>query len=225
MCNGQNHDHGHDHAQKGGTSQSIKVLFQPYQEKGMTEELRSKLLALETIPSERQSELLELLEGYIRHYPEVASLHGALASLYEANKELDKAEKCLQDALALFPKDILLRTAYAGFLLRKGEFERVTHLFNHTFDLQAAYPERDTFYALEVLEFYGVAGFYYAATGKAQEAYNCFLMVKRIDPKSSYARSLGDLLGIPSEDDPYFKNAMALLKKERTKVRFKHRTK
>lgn len=222
MCNNHNDGHTHDHSHTEPVSpSSIKVLFEPLIEQGVTEELKKELEAIRALPSSENHEVVTRLEKLVKEYPQVVSLQSSLAYLHELNKELETAEKIYKTSVENHPKDILAKTAYAGFFLRKGDLQSIAQLFNDTFDLKAAFPDRAEFYALEVLEFYGVVGLYFAASGKRAEAYNCLNLVKKIDPKSSYALTLGDMLGIPREDDPHFAQFYKLLKKERNKVRTK----
>lgn len=225
MCNNHgNNNHGeHDGHGKGpepvNNQKSIKVLFEQYKEKGMNEAIYNEVAAIRALPQSEHDQVIARLEKLVHQYPDVASLQSSLGYMYELNKEIEKAEGSFKDALAAFPDDIIVRTAYAGFLLRRGNFDAVPDLFNKTFDMGVLYPERDTFYALEVLEFYGTLGLYYIATGNRNEAHNALTIVKRIDPKSAYALNIGDMLGIPREDDPNFASFFKLLKKERNKVR------
>lgn len=219
MCNNHpNNGHDHDHG-KAPESKSIRVLFEPYVEKGMNEDIYKELETIRALPQTEHAEIIHRLETLVKQYPDVASLQTSLAYMYELNKELDKAEDSFKNVVKLFPRDIIARTAYAGFLLRRGTFEAVADVFNNIFDVRALYPEREQFYALEVLEFYGTLGLYYITIDNRVEAHNALTIVKRIDPKSAYARNIGDRLGIPREDDPNFANFFKLLKKERNKVK------
>lgn len=228
MCNNhtKGNDHNHDHGHQDTTTPekittSIKVLFEPLVEQGVTDDLKKELAAIRALPPTEQKEVVQRLEKLVHEYPQVVSLHSSLAYMYEMNKESEKAEQHYKQSVEKFPADILAKTAYAGFFLRKGDLASVATLFSNMFDIKALYPERAQFYALEVLEFYGVSGLYYAAAGKRSEAYNCLTLIKKIDPKSGYAVSIGDMLGIPREDDPHYAQFFKLLKKERAKVRTK----
>jgi|GEM_PF-6581896 len=224
MCNNHSnggHGHDHDHDAPVNQSSSIKVLFEPLIEQGVTDELKKELADIRALPQTEHQEVISRLEKLVKAYPTVASLQSSLAYMHEMNKDSDKAQELYKKSIEEFPTDILTKTAYAGFFLRKGDLASVAGVFNNIFDIKAVYPERTQFYALEVLEFYGIIGLYYAASGKRSEAYNCLTLIKKIDPQSGYVVSIGDMLGIPREDDPNFAQFYKLLKKERNKVRTK----
>lgn len=221
MCNnhGDNHTHATDHPVTGDGKQSIKVLFEPYREPGIDQALHKALEELRALPESQNQDVINRLEELVVQYPSVPSLYSSLGYMHEMQKDAQRAEEYFKQAVEKFPQNIIARAAYAGFLLRKGEYMRVAELFNNTFDIRTAYQERPTFYALEVLEFYGTAGIYHIAVGNNAEAHNALTIVKRIDPKSGYARNMSDMLGVPREDDPNFASFFKLLKKERNKVR------
>lgn len=219
MCNNHGNGHHNDHTDTTGDVKSIKVLFEPYREEGMNEALHKELALIRALPESDNDQVIERLEKLVTEYSTVPSLYSSLAYMYEMQKDFDKAESMFKKAVTLFPENIIARTAYAGFFLRRGTFDAAAALFDNIFDIRARYPDRPTFYALEVLEFYGTLGLYYIAVGKSAEAHNALAIVKRIDPQSAYARNIGDMLGVPREDDPNFTNFFKLLKKERSKVR------
>lgn len=219
MCNNHN-DHNHDHNhQKPVEPGSLRVLFERYKEPGVTEELRAELNELHALPA--GAEFNTRFEQLSKKYPAVASLQTSLAMMYAMDDNTETAEKIFKKALADFPQDTLVKTTYAGYLLRKGDFDAIGTLFNHTFDLKALYPERAEFYAIEVLEFYGTVGLYYAAKDKRAEAYNCLMFIRKIDPQAQLVQALEKILGVPSENDPHYAQFYKLLKKERNKVRTK----
>lgn len=96
---------------------------------------------------------IKQLQRLIKEYPDVSDLYVILSIAYErAGKEV-KCEKEDKKIISLFPNSFFGKVLQAQ-QLPLHEIERLPEFYGESLDLQAIYPNRDTFSVIEVMSFH-----------------------------------------------------------------------
>jgi hypothetical protein len=70
------------------------------------------------------------------------------------------------------------------------KYPKVPEIFDHNFDIKAMHPARDVFHVTEVVGFMGVAGLYFAHTGKMETAEIFYRNLKQLAPDNPFTKRL-----------------------------------
>ncbi len=123
---------------------------------------------------------LELLEKY----PNIPSLYTYLSSCYRILDMRQESMEVLRDLIKKFPDYLFGQIAYANYLLRKGEPEKMAFFLSHAFTLSALHPNRDVFYVAEWVKFVYVIGWYFLQIGIVDQAESHLDTLRQIAPTS-----------------------------------------
>lgn len=132
------------------------------------------------------------LEALLEKHPDAPKLYNFLAAAHGRLGHRDKVRELAQDAYRRFPDYLFAKVNYAQVLLDRGEYEAIPAIFEHKFDLQLLYPDRDVFHVSEFIGFNAVLCAYYCYAGQkdlAKRLYDNLLEVGRDSPMAGYAHS------------------------------------
>jgi tetratricopeptide (TPR) repeat protein len=110
------------------------------------------------------------LEYLIDEYPQAAILYNYLAAAYRKANRHEDADALVEQNYLLHSDYLFAQIDYGSLCLSKGFTHKVADMFTHKFDLRDLYPDRDVFHIIEVMNFYGLIGAYYAALGEIGQA-------------------------------------------------------
>ena len=128
-------------------------------------------------------EICMLLEDFILRHPNVKMAYNHLfaARMYEGKYYL--AMDVLEKTLKKFPGYLFALTGYGDYYLRRGEPEKIPHLFNSCWTLKQLYPNRDVFHITEFKAFNLTMARFFTATGDLEKAKIYFTPVQRMNAK------------------------------------------
>ena len=113
------------------------------------------------------------------HVPEIANL---LAFTYLKLQKKKEAEALIEQTYRNSPDYLIGRINFADQCLRCGNINQIPFIFEGNDDLNALYPERESFYFAEFRGFSVVMGFYYAAIGNREKAEEFYQLAFQVDP-------------------------------------------
>ncbi len=113
---------------------------------------------------------LETVSEMIHHYPHIPALFYYQYKGVIALHANILSRGVLDEWLKRFPNDLFAKIECARYLIRRGELDKVGEVFSNTWSLSALYPERTSFHAIERLEFFRLAGFYFSQMEKREKA-------------------------------------------------------
>lgn len=160
------------------------------EEKNQLEELR------ELAFSKSAKKAIKPLQKLIEQNPHDPIYYNYLTLAYEASGQHRKARHLVEYAYQRFPDYLFARCNYALYLLRKNKLNKIPEVFDHTFELQSLYPDRNEFHISEVLSFFSIMCRYFTA-------------IDDVETADVYADLLQSLAGV---EDPLKDQAIAELK-------------
>ncbi|MBS0604535.1 MAG: hypothetical protein JSS60_05795 [Verrucomicrobia bacterium] len=147
----------------------------PKEEKKLFDELYYKV---QEEPKKHIDQLLEL-DARCPRIPEIANL---LAFAYLKTSKGKEAEALIEKTWREHPDYLIARINYGEQVLRKGKKEMLPVIFNHCFDLNTLYPDRDSFHYAEFRGFMALMGFYYLKNREKEKAEECYQLAFQVDP-------------------------------------------
>jgi tetratricopeptide (TPR) repeat protein len=128
---------------------------------------------------QKHCDALAALQQRNPHVPEIANL---LAFTYLKLKKKKEAEALIEQTYRDNPDYLIGRINYADQCLRCGKIDQIPIIFKGNDDLNALYPERESFYFAEFRGFSVVMGFYYAMIGNREQAEGFYQLAFQVDP-------------------------------------------
>ncbi len=132
------------------------------------------------------------LEELKRQYPDHPRVYNLLMNAYSMVGKDKEAAEIAEENYRRAPRYLFAKANYAQICMQKGDMEKVPEIFENTFDLKSLYPDRKQFHVTELVAFYGVAGIYFARTGKTEQANLILDMLKTVAPTSAAVKYLRD---------------------------------
>jgi hypothetical protein len=132
-----------------------------------------------------------------------------LYSFYHVLKLLDEKVLCmavLKKWIERFPEDLLGKIEHAQYFLRRGETEKVGDLFANTWSLEALYPERKTFHAIECLKFFYLKGCYFLELEEIEIAQAQAQILDAMGPNNFECYDLQEKIDVFLQEDSSFEN-------------------
>jgi tetratricopeptide (TPR) repeat protein len=172
-----------------------EITTQPLDEdrsyKRLPKRVKDAVPRLHNAVQRRPREVIPELEGLIKKYPHIPMFYNYLVVAYSAAGEHEKAEETARKNYERNPDYLFARLNYAELFLRRGEYERVAEIFDHTFDLKLLYPKRKRFHVSEVVGFMGLVGIYFLGLGEREAAERYYEILQQVAPDEPLTVQLG----------------------------------
>lgn len=163
----------------------------------LSEEEKNRLEELHELAiSKGARKAIDPLKKLIEQNPNYPLYYNYLTVAYANSGQHRQARHLIEYAYQRFPDYLFARCNYALHLLEKNKLNKIPEVFDHAFELQSLYPDRDEFHISEVLSFFSVLCRYFAA-------------IDDIETADVYADLLQSLAGV---EDPLKDQAIAELK-------------
>jgi hypothetical protein len=111
---------------------------------------------------ENPQEAIDIIENLIKKYPNVPMLtNWHIAACQNAGKGEKTINALIEEYYKKHPNYLFSKCSYAELCFQKGQWERVSEIFNNNYILDKLYPDRKIFHITEVLYFYTTIGKYF----------------------------------------------------------------
>jgi hypothetical protein len=162
------------------TCKGYRILFEKEAEPMQKFPVKDFEELYEKIQENPQMHLAALKQFYDLHpAPEVANL---LAFAYLKVRKKKLAEALIEKTYLDYPDYLIARINYADQCLRLKKKEWIPKIFNGCFDLNALYPQRDSFHFAEFRGFMTVMGFYHVEIGEIEKGEEYCQLAFQVDP-------------------------------------------
>ena len=162
--------------------------------RALPNEIQNKIEDLyERVQVSPQNTIKELLV-LIKAYPHIPQLYNYLHIAYSYTGQKKKSYKIMQENYEKNPSYLFAKLNYSDYLVKQGEFDKVSEIYDYKFNLTELYPNRDTFHETEVISFNGVIGYYYAMIGEYENAKHCLNILKALSKVHMYTLRLEEKL-------------------------------
>jgi tetratricopeptide (TPR) repeat protein len=163
-----------------------RIVFEKQNEcadkKGLSKKERQLFKDLHlNIQVDPQKHIDALVQFHERH-PKLPEATNLLAYAYLRLKKKKEAEALIEKAYQEHPDYLIARINYADQALRLKKKERIPKIFNHCFDLNRLYPQRESFHYSEFRGFMTLMGFYHLEIGKREKAEEYYQLAFQVDP-------------------------------------------
>jgi tetratricopeptide (TPR) repeat protein len=169
---------------------TYEVTFEPIPDDSIPEEVQDQMEDLVEKATRGSKEVIGTLEALIDKYPKVPKLYNFLSVAYSNLGNREQAKLWAEKNYLNNPEYIFARLNWAETCILEGNYEKVPEIFDHNFDIKAMYPARDVFHVTEVVGFMGVAGLYFAYTGKMETAEIFYRNLKKLAPDHPFTKRL-----------------------------------
>lgn len=170
-----------------------EITDEPIQERSyrrLPQSVKDKLEDLCQEAQRRPLQAIPELRALNKKYPQIPQIYNYLAVAYSRAGESKKAEAITLKNMYKNPDYLFARLNYAEFCLTRGEYEKIPEIFEYKYDLQLLYPRRKRFHVLEVVNFMGTVGLYFAKTNQRELAEQYNKILQELDPGSLIAKRL-----------------------------------
>jgi len=140
------------------------------------------------------SKAVAQIQALLQQYPQAAVLYNYLSAAYKEQGRYEEAFKAIQKSYLHYPEYLFAKTEYASYCLEQGDLKTVAQIFDNQFEINALYPEREEFHIVEVMNFYGIIGAYYAAIGELGMAEYCLSYLKDLAPYHNIVLNLEEAI-------------------------------
>jgi tetratricopeptide (TPR) repeat protein len=140
----------------------------------------------QTAPHKAIPELLE----WIKKHPRVPVFYNHLSVAYGLIGQQEKMRDVVLENYRRNPDYLFARLNYAELCLEQGDYEQVTEIFEHKFDLKLLYPKRNRFHISEVPSFMGLIGVYFSKIGERDSAVKYYDILREIAPDFEMTKRL-----------------------------------
>lgn len=120
------------------------------------------------------------LENLIEKFPNIPMLYNYLSIAYSRLKNREKFLEIVERNFRMNPDYLFARLNYAEVCIQRGDYGKISEIFDHKFDLQLLYPKREKFHISEVANFMGIMGIYFFKMGKKEIAENHYKILAEI---------------------------------------------
>jgi tetratricopeptide (TPR) repeat protein len=151
-------------------------------------QMEELFIKVQSKPKGTVKELVELTN----EYPYIPQFFNYLYAAYMNTGDKDKAIEVMKSNYSNNPDYLFSRLNYSDYLVENGQFDGVDEIYNGKYSLKELYPDRQVFHISEVVSFYGVIGYYYAAIGKEHKALHCLSVLNSLSPNHGYTLRLAD---------------------------------
>lgn len=139
---------------------------------------------------ENPQKAIEKLDLLIESYPNMPKLYNYLTVAHMQLGRTKKVEELIVENYKNSPTYLFAMLNYAELCMRKGDYEKISEIFDNKFDLKLLYPERNRFHLSEVVNFVGTIGYYYARTGDLNVAAVYYDILNQLEPEHEMTRRL-----------------------------------
>lgn len=151
---------------------------------------QNKIIEATSLLYEEPEEALKKSMALIEDYPHIPSLYHHVYAAHRLLGHYREAHTWLKKTREQFPDYLFGRLAYADYLLRRGEPEKVEEVFEGTHTLSQLYPDRNVFHVEEWKQFAYLYAKYSIKMGNMQQANIYFQLLKQLDPDSFEANDI-----------------------------------
>ncbi len=157
-------------------------------------ELQRQMQNLEKEATKGRVSFIPKFQKLVKKYPTIPKVKNLLSALYSSAGWEKKAIELNEQIVAEHPDYLFGQLNQANIYYQNGEPERMTEILGETLELQALYPQRDTFYIGEVLAFLRTSIFYLGSTGRLEEAQERLNLMEELMPDSADTYAASDFL-------------------------------
>jgi hypothetical protein len=182
-------------ASKDGLPKSIRMTFQPMEEKNLAKmqakdkkKLRKLQLQLRSAPGKALKNLLLLR----RKYPNVPAIYNYIGNAYHLLHDEENEFRTVSETIERFPWYLFGKTSLAEYYLEHKEQRKVRELFQGKFEMWQHFPEVETFHVSEVRSFFNVVGTYFARANNISRALFHYIVLREIDPDHLATKRVGN---------------------------------
>ncbi len=154
-------------------------------EYAVTPELRKQIEKLfhHIVNNKKLKSNIARLSDLIEKHPENPQLKNMLSVAYSMLGDDEKAFEINHRILSEHPDYLFGKINLANEYYVNEEYEKMKDILGEKMEIQALYPDRDTFHIEEVTGFYKTAVLYFTATGNIQEAESRMEIMNEIAPE------------------------------------------
>lgn len=145
---------------------------------------KKKYFSLCPLSQHRPEKAAEIAIDLLERHSEIPSLYYYLYISYKMLDMRQQAMDVLKQLVKKFPNYLFGQIAYANYLLKKAEPEKMASFFSHAFTLSGLHPKREAFYVAEWVKFVHVVGWYFLQIGIIEQAEAHLDTLKQIAPTS-----------------------------------------
>lgn len=168
---------------------SLKISFESMQKNDYPSIVHDEISRLHDLVFEGDPEETKvILEERIRQYPEVKEFYNYLTCVYQLAGHIEDMGKLAKRTCELFPNYLFGRCAYAAFCINNGQVDKIPEIFNHAFNLNDLYPDRDTFHVTEFTAFTKVMVHYFCKIGDLKSARPYLELLAELDPEDDFVQ-------------------------------------
>ena len=154
------------------------------EQNAMTPELKKKLQGLYNLSLKGNKKDIPEFLALIEKYPRNPQIKNYLSALYSHAGMHEKAEEMNQWILAEHPNYLFAKLNYAQKYLSSKQYEKIPEILGENMELQALYPERDTFHLVELIAFLRISIQYFGAIQDWEQAEIRLEILEELDPDS-----------------------------------------
>ena len=136
----------------------------------ITSELSWKLERFHKLALDGKKSSVQKILDAIEQYPDNPQLKNYLSVLYGQLNETQKMYDTNRWIIAEHPDYLFGKLNLANEYYLKQEYDKMTDVLGSGMELQALYPDRDTFHLNEVISFFKCAVLYFTAIGDLEQA-------------------------------------------------------
>ncbi len=151
------------------------------QQNAITPELRPKLKRFHHMALEGKASSIPKLKKAIEDYPDNPQLKNYLSVLYGKLNDLESMYEANRRLIAEHPDYLFGKLNLANEYYLKKEYPKIAEVLGEEMELQALYPDRDTFHLDEVIGFYKFAVLYFLGIGELKQAEMRFDILEEVD--------------------------------------------
>lgn len=177
---------------------SYEITDEPIHASSIPKEVQDEMndLFIKTLKSPES--IIDRLEELIKRYPNVPQLYNFISIAYSNLNNKEKSKHYVEKNYLKNPDYLFAKLNYAEICMIEGNYEKVPEILDHKFDIKALYPEREIFHITEVVGFMGIAGSYFANSGKKEQVELFYQSLKKLAPSHPYTKRLKKYLQIES---------------------------
>lgn len=167
---------------------SYTIITDPHyltEQRGISPVLLRKLERYHNMAIDGKKSSIQKILDAIEQYPDIPQLKNYLSVLYGQLNEIQKMYDVNKWVIAEHPHYLFGKLNLANEFYLKGEFSKMPDVLGSQMEIQALYPERDTFHIIEVLSFYKCAVRYFTGIGDIEQAQIRYEIMQKLAPDDS----------------------------------------
>jgi hypothetical protein len=135
------------------------------------------------IENKKDKKIIGELINLIDEYPEVPMLKNYLATAYTLRKMDKESKEIVLQTVVEHPDYLFGKLALANLYIDEKNYSKVPDILGNEMDIIKLYPDRKTFHASEVINFYKVAVRYFAAVKDLENARDRLNILTELAPE------------------------------------------